>query len=272
MPLAAARRGAWRRSAASCRSARSARARVASPSRSRSSSLIRVGSLSARKRSAISSTRSSGSGCGTAIPLVRRIVADRAGPPCGIRSSADRHCGQLLSCVVVRTAVPRAPRWRASAPRRRLCSRIMSLTATARSIPGTLRQEVVIDGQHRLITDEPEHLGGDGSGPAPHELFPAALAACVSTTLVMYARTKGWDLGERDGRGRLRPPLDAAQVRDRGRAQRRPRRRAARAPGEGRSLVSASPLDRGRHRVRRARSSAAAREPVVELVATGGAS
>jgi putative redox protein len=72
----------------------------------------------------------------------------------------------------------------------------MSLTATARSIPGTLRQEVVIDGRHRLITDEPQHLGGDGSGPAPHELFPAALAACVSTTLAMYARTKGWDLGE----------------------------------------------------------------------------
>lgn len=71
----------------------------------------------------------------------------------------------------------------------------MSLTAKARSIPGTLRQEVVIDGQHRLITDEPRHLGGDGSGPAPHELFPAALAACVSTTLVMYARTKGWRLG-----------------------------------------------------------------------------
>jgi putative redox protein len=72
----------------------------------------------------------------------------------------------------------------------------MSLTATARSIPGTLRQEVVIDGKHRLITDEPERLGGEGSGPAPHELFPAALAGCVSTTLVMYARTKGWDLGD----------------------------------------------------------------------------
>jgi putative redox protein len=70
----------------------------------------------------------------------------------------------------------------------------MSLTATSRSIPGTLRQEIVIDGQHRLITDEPQRLGGDGSGPAPHELFPAALAACISTTLVMYARTKGWDL------------------------------------------------------------------------------
>ena len=72
----------------------------------------------------------------------------------------------------------------------------MSLIATARSIPGTLRQEVLIDGQHRLITDEPGHVGGDGSGPAPHELFPAALAACLSTTLVMYARTKGWELGE----------------------------------------------------------------------------
>jgi putative redox protein len=72
----------------------------------------------------------------------------------------------------------------------------MSLTATARSIPGTLRQEVIIDGQHRLITDEPQRLGGDGSGPAPHELFPAALAACVSTTLVMYARTKTWALGD----------------------------------------------------------------------------
>lgn len=71
----------------------------------------------------------------------------------------------------------------------------MSLTATARSIPGTLKQEIVIDGKHRLVTDEPEHLGGEGTAPAPHELFPAALAACVSTTLVMYARTKDWELG-----------------------------------------------------------------------------
>jgi putative redox protein len=72
----------------------------------------------------------------------------------------------------------------------------MSLTATARSISGTLRQEVVIDGSHRLITDEPERVGGEGSAPSPHELFPAALAACVATTLVMYARTKAWDLGD----------------------------------------------------------------------------
>lgn len=72
----------------------------------------------------------------------------------------------------------------------------MTLTATARSIPGTLRQEVLIDGKHRLITDEPEHLGGQGTGPAPHELLPAALASCISTTLATYARTKGWELGD----------------------------------------------------------------------------
>jgi putative redox protein len=72
----------------------------------------------------------------------------------------------------------------------------VGLTASARSIRGTLRQHVVVDGKHHLVTDEPERLGGDGSAPAPHELFPAALAACVSTTLVMYARTKGWALGD----------------------------------------------------------------------------
>ena len=72
----------------------------------------------------------------------------------------------------------------------------MSLTATSRSIRGTLRQEIVIDDKHRLITDEPESVGGDGSGPAPHELLPAALASCISTTLVMYARTKDWDIGD----------------------------------------------------------------------------
>lgn len=72
----------------------------------------------------------------------------------------------------------------------------MSLTATAHSVNGTLRQEVVIDGHHTLVTDEPTRVGGGGSAPAPHELLPAAIASCVSTSLVMYARTKGWHLGD----------------------------------------------------------------------------
>jgi putative redox protein len=72
----------------------------------------------------------------------------------------------------------------------------MSLTATAHSAADTLRQDVLIDGRHRLVTDEPEHLGGTDRGPAPHELLPAALAACIATTIRTYARTKQWSLGE----------------------------------------------------------------------------
>jgi putative redox protein len=72
----------------------------------------------------------------------------------------------------------------------------VSLTATARSIPGTLRQDVLVNGKFHLLTDEPESVGGEDSAPSPHELLPAALASCISTVLVMYARTKEWDLGE----------------------------------------------------------------------------
>jgi putative redox protein len=72
----------------------------------------------------------------------------------------------------------------------------MSLRATARSSGDTLRQDILIDGRHRLVTDEPERLGGTDTGPAPHELFPAALAGCVATTIRSYARAKGWQLGE----------------------------------------------------------------------------
>ncbi len=72
----------------------------------------------------------------------------------------------------------------------------VGLSATAHSIPGTLRQEVLVDGRFHLSTDEPHALGGGDTAPAPHELLAAALAACVSTTLLTYARTKGWELGE----------------------------------------------------------------------------
>jgi putative redox protein len=72
----------------------------------------------------------------------------------------------------------------------------MSLTASARSNGDTLRQELLVDGRHRLVTDEPAAVGGTDTGPAPHELLPAALASCVAVTIRMYARTKGWTLGE----------------------------------------------------------------------------
>ena len=72
----------------------------------------------------------------------------------------------------------------------------MGLRASACSVPGTIRQEVLIDGRHRLVTDEPAGIGGTDLGPSPHELLPAALAACTVWALVRYAQTKGWELGD----------------------------------------------------------------------------
>lgn len=75
--------------------------------------------------------------------------------------------------------------------------RAVGLRASARSADGSLRQEVSIDGgRHVIVTDEPVQLGGGDTGPAPHELFPAALASCISTTISMYARSRGWEIGD----------------------------------------------------------------------------
>lgn len=45
-----------------------------------------------------------------------------------------------------------------------------------------------------VIADEPKAIGGKDLGFAPQELLIAALAACTSATLRMYADRKGWDL------------------------------------------------------------------------------
>lgn len=61
------------------------------------------------------------------------------------------------------------------------------------------RTEVLANG-HPLIADEPMAVGGTNTGPSPYELLTAALGACTSMTLRMYADRKGW-------------PLEAAEVR-----------------------------------------------------------
>jgi|SRR5690348_12098337 putative redox protein len=71
----------------------------------------------------------------------------------------------------------------------------MSFTATSRRAGPGLRTEVDVNGRHLLVTDEPESLGGKDSAPAPHELLPAMLAACVSTMIDIYAQKRGWDVG-----------------------------------------------------------------------------
>ena len=57
-----------------------------------------------------------------------------------------------------------------------------------------LRNEVSYGTGLTLVTDEPAELGGDGAGPDPYTLLLAALGSCVSMTLMLYARRKGWPL------------------------------------------------------------------------------
>lgn len=53
------------------------------------------------------------------------------------------------------------------------------------------RQDVVIAGKHQLVADEPVSVGGTDMGPSPYQLLAAALGACTTMTIRMYARRKG---------------------------------------------------------------------------------
>ena len=55
-----------------------------------------------------------------------------------------------------------------------------------------LRNEVLYGEGQTFQTDEPAALGGEGAGPDPYTLLLAALGSCVSMTLTLYARRKGW--------------------------------------------------------------------------------
>jgi putative redox protein len=69
------------------------------------------------------------------------------------------------------------------------------MRATARREGESLKHTIEV-GDHNVVSDEPEDVGGDDAGPSPQELLAASLASCTAVTIEMYARRKGWDIGE----------------------------------------------------------------------------
>jgi putative redox protein len=68
----------------------------------------------------------------------------------------------------------------------------MPATVTVDTTTGLTQR--VVAGEHELRVDEPTSLGGGGEGPTPYDLLLAALGACTSMTLQIYAKRKGWPL------------------------------------------------------------------------------
>lgn len=63
-------------------------------------------------------------------------------------------------------------------------------TVVVRETRRGLFQQEIIAGTHRLLADEPLDVGGLDSGPGPYDLLLAALGACTSMTLRLYADRK----------------------------------------------------------------------------------
>ena len=57
-----------------------------------------------------------------------------------------------------------------------------------------LKNEVRYGDGHTLVADEPSAAGGEDAGPDPYTLLLAALGSCISMTVTLYARRKGWPL------------------------------------------------------------------------------
>jgi putative redox protein len=69
------------------------------------------------------------------------------------------------------------------------------MRATARRNGGGFSHEVAIR-EHQVTADEPKDQGGSDEGPSPQELLAASLASCTAVTIEMYAKRKGWEIGD----------------------------------------------------------------------------
>ena len=68
------------------------------------------------------------------------------------------------------------------------------IVRSSESGPDGYLQDISAGPLHHILADEPVDQGGTDLGMTPHQLVSAALAACTSITLRMYAGRKQWPL------------------------------------------------------------------------------
>ncbi len=69
------------------------------------------------------------------------------------------------------------------------------MKASARRVGTKLKHHITVRA-HKFTVDEPEDHGGEDSAPNPQEMLAASLASCTAITMEMYAKRKGWDIGD----------------------------------------------------------------------------
>lgn len=100
------------------------------------------------------------------------------------READSRYAGQVLATWASRYL---------PAPEEQDPLQAVAGEVVARTRVGGFRTEVQ-SGRHALVADEPRSVGGTDQGPTPYDLLSAALAACTSMTLRMYADHKKLNL------------------------------------------------------------------------------
>jgi uncharacterized OsmC-like protein/fermentation-respiration switch protein FrsA (DUF1100 family) len=75
-------------------------------------------------------------------------------------------------------------------PTERSDEQIETGTVLVRETGGGKFQQDILSGSHLFLADEPIKVGGLDSGPGPYDLLLAALGACTSMTLRLYADHK----------------------------------------------------------------------------------
>jgi putative redox protein len=77
-----------------------------------------------------------------------------------------------------------------------LQARTLGATVVVSSTGNGAFEQMLLNGRHTLLADEPKAVGGNDIGPGPYELLLMSLGSCTSMTMQMYASRKKWPLAQ----------------------------------------------------------------------------